>query len=138
MALTRFGVAIDQELLSGFDELVARSGARNRSEAIRDLIRHRLVADRVEAGDEEAVGTITLVYSHEIHELTERLTEAQHHDHDAIISTMHIHLDPHRCLEVLVVRGEGRRIQAIAERLIATKGVVHGTLTLTTTGAGIA
>ena len=136
MALTRFGVAVDEDLLAKFDHLVARSGARNRSEAIRDLIRQRLVSDQWQAGDEETVGTITLVYSHEIHELTERLTEAQHHDHDAIISTMHIHLDQHHCLEVLVVKGKARRIKAIAERLIATKGVVHGTLT--TTGAGIA
>ena len=134
MTTTRFGVSLDEELLKRFDRLIAGKGYPNRSEAIRDLIRDRLVSDQWEAGTEEVAGTITLVYSHDTRELTDTLTDIQHHHYAAVISTMHIHLDVHNCLEVMVVKGKGREIKKIADRLIGTKGVIHGKLTLTTTG----
>jgi CopG family nickel-responsive transcriptional regulator len=137
MTVTRFGVSLDENLLRRFDRLIADKGYANRSEAIRDLIRDSLVSEQWEAGTEETAGTITLVYSHDTRELNDTLNEIQHHHHAAVISTMHIHLDGHNCLEVLVVRGKGREIRKIADRLIGTKGVVHGRLTLTTTGKGM-
>lgn len=137
MTVTRFGVSLDENLLKRFDRLIADKGYANRSEAIRDLIRDSLVSEQWEAGTEETAGTITLVYSHDTRELTDTLNEIQHHHHAAVISTMHIHLDGHNCLEVLVVRGKGLEIKKIADRLIGTKGVIHGKLTLTTTGQGI-
>jgi CopG family nickel-responsive transcriptional regulator len=137
MTVTRFGVSLDESLLKRFDRLIADKAYANRSEAIRDLIRDSLVSEQWEAGTEETAGTITLVYSHDTRELTDTLNEIQHHHHAAVISTMHIHLDGHNCLEVLVVRGSGREIKKIADRLIGTKGVIHGKLTLTTTGRGM-
>ena len=137
MALTRFGISLDEGLLSQFDRLIEKKGYPNRSEAIRDLIRDSLVMDKWEAGREEAVGTITLVYSHDTRELTDNLTDIQHDYHSAVVSSMHIHLDGHNCLEVLVVRGPGRDIKKIADRLIGTRGVKHGKLTVTTTGKGL-
>ena len=138
MATTRFGVSIEDGLLRRFDRLIARKGYGNRSEAIRDLIRDVLVTDEGEAGIEETAGTITLVYSHDVRELTDTLTDIQHRYHGSVISTMHIHLDNHTCLEVLVVKGKGGEIKKIADRLIGTKGVLHGKLTLTTTGRDLA
>ena len=137
MALTRFGISLEEELLQQFDALIDQKGYPNRSEAIRDLIRDSLVQDRWEGGTEECVGTITLVYSHDTRELTDNLTEIQHDHHSAVISTMHIHLDGHNCLEVLVVRGRGSDIKRIADSLIGTRGVKHGKLTVTTTGQGL-
>jgi len=137
LATTRFGISLDRGLLEGFDRLMAKRGYTNRSEAIRDLIRDELVKEQWEAGREETVGTITIVYSHDTRELTETLTELQHAFHSRIISTMHIHLDGHNCLEVMVVRGRGSEIKKIADRLIGTRGVKHGKLTLTTTGKGL-
>jgi len=137
MTVTRFGVSLDESLLKRFDRLIADKAYANRSEAIRDLIRDSLVSEQWEAGTEETAGTITLVYSHDTRELTDTLNEIQHHHHAAVISSMHIHLDGHNCLEVLVVRGKGREIKNIADRLIGTKGVIHGKLTLTTTGRGM-
>jgi CopG family nickel-responsive transcriptional regulator len=125
-------------LLRRFDGLLAAKGYGSRSEAIRDLIRDLLVSEEWEAGTEETAGTITIVYSHDTRELTETLTDLQHRHHAAIVSTMHIHLDNHNCLEVLIVRGRGKEIKKIADRLIGTKGVIHGKLTLTTTGSNIA
>ena len=106
-----------------------------RSEAIRDLIRDSLVREHVEEGG-EAAGTITLIYSHDTRELTDTLTDIQHKYHNMVVSSMHIHLDGHNCLEVLVVRGKASVIQKVADRLIGTRGVKHGKLSLTATGKG--
>jgi CopG family nickel-responsive transcriptional regulator len=138
MATTRFGVSIEDGLLRRFDRLLDEKGYRNRSEAIRDLIRDLIVTEQWEIGTEETAGTITLVYSHDTRELTDTLTDIQHQYHATVVSTTHIHLDHHHCLEVLIVRGKGKDIRRIADRLIGTKGVMHGKLTLTTTGEGMA
>ncbi len=137
MSVTRFGISIEDPLLKGFDELIKRKGYSNRSEAVRDLIRDSLVMEEWESSTAETVGTITIVYSHETRELTDNLTDLQHHYHQSIISAMHIHLDEHNCLETIVVKGRARDIKTIADRLIGTKGVKHGKLTATTTGKHI-
>jgi CopG family nickel-responsive transcriptional regulator len=134
MAVTRFGVSLDNILLERFDSLLGKKGYANRSEAIRDLIRDSLVMEEWESSTSETVGSITIVYSHDTRELTDTLTDLQHHYYDAIISSMHIHLDEHNCLEVIVVKGKAKDIKAIADRLIGTKGVKHGKLSVTTTG----
>ncbi len=132
--LTRFGVSLDEELLKQFDRVIARKGYTNRSEAIRDLIRENLVREQWELGTDQAVGTITLVYDHEVPDLSDRLTDLQHAHYRAIVSAMHVHLDPHHCLEVLVLRGKARVLKAIADRLIGTRGVKHGTFSATAEG----
>lgn len=136
MAIKRFGVSLDSTLLKKFDSLIAKKGYANRSEAIRDLIRDSLVKEEWEDVEKETVGTITIVYSHDTRELVDVLTDLQHHYYASIISSMHVHLDEHNCLEVLIVKGKGKDIKKIADRLIGTKGVKHGKLTLTTTGKG--
>jgi CopG family nickel-responsive transcriptional regulator len=132
--LTRFGVSIKSDLLRRFDELITEKNYVNRSEAIRDLIRDRLVEVEDKDDNTTVVGTITIVYDHAVHELSDTLTEVQHKAHKAILSTLHLHLDMRNCLEVLVVKGIGRDIRMIADRLISTKGVKHGKLTITTMG----
>jgi CopG family nickel-responsive transcriptional regulator len=134
MALIRFGISLDNALLERFDTLLRRKRYSNRSEAIRDLIRDALVSEEWESATLETVGTITIVYSHDKRELTDTLTDLQHSYCNSIISSMHIHLDEHNCLEVIVVRGKAKDIKAIADRLIGTKGVKHGKLSVTTTG----
>jgi len=130
----RFGMSIDNRLLEQFDRIIGRKGYMNRSEAIRDLIRSLIVEEKWEAGDDETVGTVTLVYNHHVRDLSDRLTEQQHTHHDRIISALHVHLDPHNCLEVLVVRGKAHEVKQIADELIGVKGVKHGKLVMTTTG----
>jgi CopG family nickel-responsive transcriptional regulator len=132
--LMRFGVSIDSQLIKKFDALVARKGYATRSEAIRDMIRDSLVEQEWEAEDRETVGTITIVYNHHTRELEHALTDMQHKSFHQIVSTLHVHLDAHNCLEVLVVKGMSREIRKIADRLIGTRGVKHGKLTTTTTG----
>ena len=132
--ISRFGVSIDSQLGKRFDEHIKRKGYLNRSEAIRDMIRDVLVEEQWESGKQETVGTITIVYNHHTHELDHTLTDMQHQAYHQIISALHVHLDAHNCLEVLVVKGKSQDIQKIADRLIGTKGVKHGKLTMTTTG----
>ncbi len=128
----RFGISMDDQLLANFDRLIEQKGYMNRSEAIRDLIRASLVELKWEGGDEETVGTVTLVYNHHVRDLSDRLTEHQHTHHHQIVSALHVHLDAHNCLEVLVVRGKARDVKRIADGLIGVKGVKHGKLVMTT------
>jgi CopG family nickel-responsive transcriptional regulator len=132
--LVRFGISIDGRLLERFDELIERKGYVNRSEALRDLIRNTLVDDQWTRGDEEIVGTVTLVYDHHTRDLSDKLTEQQHSHHGSIVSALHVHLDAHHCLEVVVVRGKASAVRALADELIGTKGVKHGKLVTSTTG----
>ncbi|TAJ09674.1 MAG: nickel-responsive transcriptional regulator NikR [Nitrospirae bacterium] len=134
--LVRFGVSLDHHLLDDFDRLIAGKNYATRSEALRDLIRDNLVGQEWDE-NKDTVGTITLVYDHHVRDLTEKLTDIQHDYQRLILSAMHVHLDHAHCLEVLAVRGKGREIRKIADRLIATKGVKHGKLTMTTTGKGL-
>ncbi|OIP62828.1 MAG: nickel-responsive transcriptional regulator NikR [Nitrospirae bacterium CG_4_9_14_3_um_filter_53_35] len=134
MAVIRFGISLEKPLLERFDRQIRKKGYASRSEAIRDLIRDSLVTEEWESATAETVGTITIVYSHETHELTDTLTDLQHRYFYSIISSMHIHLDEHNCLEVIVVKGKAKDIRAIADKLIGTKGVKHGKLSVTTTG----
>jgi CopG family nickel-responsive transcriptional regulator len=134
LKVTRFGISMDPELLDKFDRLIEDKGYANRSEAVRDLIREHLVAGEWEKLKGEVVGTVTLVFDHHVHDLSDKLTDLQHHHYRNIISSTHIHLDEHNCLEVLVVRGKSSEVKSIAERLISTKGVKHGRLAMTSTG----
>ena len=133
--LVRFGVAMDEGLLERFDTLVARRGiAANRSEAVRDLVRDALVDAEWEGSDEEIVGTVTMVFDHHASDLSEKLDSLQHEHYREIVAAMHVHLDPHNCLEVLVIRGSSAEVRGIADGLLGTKGVKHGKLVTTTSG----
>ena len=135
--VTRFGVSLEEHLLAQFDRLIARRGYTNRSEAIRDLIRESLVREQWELGSDEVVGTLTLVYNHEVRDLTDKLTYLQHAHYKAIVSGLHVHLDSHHCLAVRVLRGRAKELKAIADRLIGTRGVKHGTFSATAEGRAL-
>jgi len=137
-SVTRFGVSLDENLLAQFDRIIARKGYTNRSEAIRDLIRNSLVREQWELGADQVVGTLTLVYNHNVRDLSDKLTDLQHAHYKAIVSTLHVHLDPHHCLEVLVLRGNAKELKSIADRLIGTRGVQHGTFSATAEGRVLA
>ena len=136
MALTRTGVALDSELLKRFDRLIRSEGYDNRSEAFRDLIRDALIEKTTEKPDSLVVGTLTLVYDHHVRQLSDRLTAMQHDHFHLVLSTLHVHLDHHNCLEVLILKGKAAAVQKMADALISTKGVMHGRLTITSPGGG--
>ena len=133
-SLIRFGVSIDNKLLNRFDNEIVSKGYNNRSEAIRDLIRNQMVEMEWEDENQEVAGTLTLVYNHHTRGLSDLLTELQHSFHEMILSTMHVHLDHHNCLEILVIKGKASEAKEVSDRLLSVKGVLHGKLTVTSTG----
>ena len=136
-SVVRLGVSLPRELLEPFDGLVERKGYQSRSEAIRDLIRKALVEEDWKDTDGEAAGTLTMVYDHHNRDLPGRLTDIQHDHHDLVVTTQHVHLDHHNCLEVLVLRGPARDIASLADRLVACNGVKHGVFVPSTLGRHI-
>lgn len=136
--LDRFGVSMNSKLLESFDNLITKKGYSNRSEAIRDIVRDYIVdSEWSSLDDKEVVGTVTIVYNHHVHELSDELIDLQHHNHSSIISTLHVHLDEHNCLEIMILKGSVDDVRAIADKIISTKGVKHGKLVCTTTGKNL-
>jgi CopG family transcriptional regulator, nickel-responsive regulator len=136
--LERIGISLDDELLAPFDKLIAERGYENRSEAIRDLIREALVAREWSQADGEAggekVAVVTLVYDHDSSSLAQKLAHIQHHNHRAVVSALHVHMDAHNCLEVLVLRGTAADVQKMGSELASTRGVKFGKFVPATTG----
>ncbi|QLH75493.1 MAG: nickel-responsive transcriptional regulator NikR [Methanomassiliicoccales archaeon] len=124
--VTRIGVSIEPDLLSLFDEMIEKKGYGTRSEAIRDLIRDALTDRVVQDEDANVCGTITLIYNHHKGDVKEKLTDIQHQNHNLISSSIHIHLDLERCLEVLIVSGKVRDIKRLADTLGSVRGVQNG------------
>ena len=129
--VSRFGVSLEQDLLQVFDRNIIDAGYSNRSEAIRDLIRDHLIQHRINQSKEEIVGVVTLLYDHRTHRLGDVLADMQHHAEVKVSASLHVHLDEHKCLEVIVIRGESQKVHGVAGRLIATKGVENGKLVTT-------
>jgi CopG family nickel-responsive transcriptional regulator len=131
--LVRFGVSLEAGLLKKFDDLIHRRKYTNRSEALRDMIRHELLKEEWEAGGDVA-GAITFIYDHHTRELLSKITDIQHDSQEVIISTQHIHLDHHHCLEIVAVRGRVKKVLKLADSLKAIKGVRHCALSMTGSG----
>jgi CopG family nickel-responsive transcriptional regulator len=133
--LVRLSFSIDSTLADRFEDMVRQGEYANRSEFFRDMIRERLVAEEWQGEEvEEAVGTITLVYDHHSRGVSEKLTELQHDQHDAILATTHVHLDHHLCAEVIICRGRPAMIRSICDRLRQQRGVLHGALSMSSAG----
>ncbi|MCP4158286.1 MAG: nickel-responsive transcriptional regulator NikR [bacterium] len=133
--VTRFGVSLNSELLNKFDTLNDSKGYKTRSEAIRDLIRDELVSEEWTGKVEETVGVFSLIYDHHQNELSTILNHIQHEHLDIIVSSTHIHVDHHNCLEVIILKGKSDKILEVSNKLSSTRGVKHGKLNMTSTGS---
>jgi CopG family transcriptional regulator, nickel-responsive regulator len=131
--LTRTGLSLDRELLARFDRAIAAKGYKNRSEAVRDLIRDHLVSEQADQ-NKIIVGTLTIIYDHHRPNLTEKLVDAQHNAGAAVLAATHVHLDHHNCLEVVIMKGRRSSIRGLADRILSFTGVKHGRLVITSTG----
>lgn len=129
--LVRFGVSLERDLLTAFDEFSRKRGYANRSEALRHCIRRELAEEDASNPDMPVAGVLTLVYDHHESDLPRRLTAIQHESHDSVLATLHVHLDPHHCLEVMTLRGASARVRELADRLKSARGVLQGALSLT-------
>ncbi|MCK4300539.1 MAG: nickel-responsive transcriptional regulator NikR [Planctomycetes bacterium] len=129
--VTRTAVSLEPGLLAEFDRYIAERGYDSRSEAVRDLIREKLSDRELIQPGASAVGVAALVYSHEELQLPHRLTQLQHHHTPTVVSTVHIHLDKHLCLEVVVLRGKSVEVSDLGNRLVGHRGVKYGKLFVT-------
>ena len=129
--MERITDSLDNELAAEFDRLIAARGYKNRSEAVRDLLRSHLEAARHGEGEAgHCVANLSYVYNHHERDLAERLTVLQHGQHDLTVATLHAHLDHENCLESVILRGATPAVRAFADALIAERGVRHGQLNL--------
>jgi CopG family nickel-responsive transcriptional regulator len=135
--LSRVSISLENTLLDAFDRLIHAKGYVNRSEAIRDLIRDRLVREKAEQADGEVVAVVSLVYDHHARELAARLIDKQHHHHELVVSSLHVHLGERHCLEVTVLRGPAAEVRHLGDDLLATRGVLHGDLLFTSDEAAL-
>lgn len=124
--LVRASLSIERDLMERFDHFVEASGHDNRSEALRDLIRARLIEDEWDQVSGEALASVTLLYDHSQRKLSRQIEEHGHEHHDVVLSSMHIHVSPRICLEVVVLRGQPEELKHVANHLIGLPGVLHG------------
>ena len=129
--LTRFGVSIETELVNRFDAFLEGTGYRNRSEAFRDLIRARLIEGEIQKKNASVFGVLSIVYDHHKRELESKLTAIQHNHFASIITSMHVHIDHHNCLEVILLKGRAGDLQLLGSSLAGLKGVMHSRLVFT-------
>lgn len=130
MAIVRFGVSLEEELLEALDNFTEDNLFKNRSQAIRHLINNTIVREKWE-GDKIVAGSITLVFDHHRRELVNKLTNIQHQYHDTIMSSLHFHLEHDLCMEIIAVKGKASVLTQLADNLISVKGIEHGKLTMT-------
>jgi CopG family transcriptional regulator, nickel-responsive regulator len=135
--LVRFGVSMESDLLEQFDELIRKRRYANRSEALRDLVRAAIVQEHWEHGQARTVGVVCLVYNHEMGDVGHKLTHIQHESQVQVVSSMHVHLDQHNCLETIVLRGKPAEIRQVSDSLTSLKGVKLGKLVMAGTGHGL-
>jgi len=136
--LKRFGVSVEKKLLQKFDSYVRSRGYKNRSEALRDLIRKELVDNQwMDKVNKEVAGAIIIVYDHHQRKLVDNIINIQHDYHKVIISSQHVHLDHETCLEVIVVKGVITDLFELENKLKVIKGVKHALLAKSTLGKDI-
>ncbi len=129
----RIGVSLDKPLLEKFDKLIAGKGYQSRSEAIRDLVREQISSERLEEPSVSAVAAVCLVYDHHASNLMKKLTALQHSHLLQVISSLHIHLGEHDCMEIVVLKGRIGQIKKVADSIISQKGVKLGKINLVPT-----
>ncbi len=137
--ISRFGVSADDDLLKGFDRLIAVQGYATRSEALCDLMRDALVRSQTEnqPARAEVLGSLTLVYDHHASDLTDKMAHIQHDHHGLVVSVLHVHISHDDCMEVIVLRGKAKDVRSLANALLSLKGVKHGKLFVTLPGREI-
>jgi CopG family nickel-responsive transcriptional regulator len=131
MPVERVGVSFEPELLEKFDNLIKTKGYTNRSEAIRDVVRKSIIEAEIDADKGNVIGTLTIIYDHDVGDVTDQLQHYQHFHLSDIVATTHVHMEKHTCLEVLVLQGKAKNVGKLADHIRAIKGVKHGDLVIT-------
>ncbi len=133
MAVTRFGVSLEEDLLKALDKYVQENNFANRSQAIRFLIEKNLVEEKWKC-DNLVAGAITLVYNINKKDIRSKLLDIQAENQSVILSSQLFHINPENCLEIVAVKGPSFKLTELADQLIAVKGIQHGKLIMSKVG----
>ena len=131
--LTRTTLTIEEDLLTRFDQWMSAHGYDNRSKALRDVIRQTLVEELWANPDAIVVASLSIIYDHAAHALSQELANLQHEDHHAVLCSQHVHLDHDNCLEVILLKGKSEQLRRICDAIVTTRGVRAGKLTMMST-----
>jgi CopG family nickel-responsive transcriptional regulator len=136
--LTRIGISLPENLLGRFDEIITKRGYSSRSEGVRDSIRSYILQyEWMNEVEGQRIGILTIIYDHDQRGVVNNLIDLQHDHSDIVNSSLHVHLDDHNCLEILLLRGEGKAVVEVSEKIMALKGVKHVKLTTVKPGVEI-
>ncbi|GHV27978.1 nickel-responsive transcriptional regulator NikR [Bacteroidia bacterium] len=127
MAVTRFGVSLEMDLLEALDTFVQDNAYANRSQAIRALIEKNIVEKKWQCNSHVA-GAIVLVYDPKKNDMGTHLLTIQQANTQLILSTQRFFRSPELCLEIIAVEGTAQQLTCLSDEIIALKGVVHGKL----------
>ncbi|MHB1434981.1 MAG: CopG family ribbon-helix-helix protein [Thermoplasmata archaeon] len=130
--VVRLGLSMEPELLRLLDRWVAERNSGSRSDAIRSLIRKELAEESLADPDADAVGCLMLLYRHDLPEILERVTAAEHRWGEHIRSSSHVHLEGGSCMQILGLAGKRRELESAAEDLRGIRGVAYGGFVLGT------
>lgn len=129
--MQRVTISLDDDLAARFDAVVEARAYASRSEAVRDLVREVVDGERL---DGEASGTcvasLSYVCNHRTRALAARLLDLRHARHDLVVSTTHMALDHDASLETVLLRGPTAAVRALADAVIAERGVRYGAINL--------
>jgi CopG family nickel-responsive transcriptional regulator len=132
MALARFGVSLDEDLLKALDGFVIENNLPNRSQAIRHLVEKNLVEKKWQC-NQIVAGAVVLLYDHHKGDITTKSNDIQHEYYDVILSSLHFHLSHDNCLEIITVKGTAKRLTELSDKLIGMKNIIHGKLVMSRT-----
>lgn len=132
MALARFGVSLDEDLLKALDGFVIENSLPNRSQAIRHLVEKNLVEKKWQC-NQIVAGAVVMLYDHHKGDITTKSNDIQHEYYDVILSSLHFHLNHNNCLEIIAVKGTAKRLTELSDKLIGMKNIIHGKLVMSRT-----
>jgi CopG family nickel-responsive transcriptional regulator len=136
--MERITISLEENLAQEFDNLISSKAYKNRSEAVRDILRQYIETNRITAAKApNCIANVSYVYNHHERDLAKRMNDIQHQHHDLTISAMHAHLDHENCIETLFLKGDTKEVQACAEKILAERGVRHGLINLVPADAKI-
>ena len=128
--VSRISVSLRPDLLAELDRMVESRGYDSRPQAIGEMVHYQLAEHKRALGNEVMAGTLTLLYNRSTRGLQGRLADIQYQHIAEVVSSLHVHLTEDQMLEVVLVQGPAAQLQAIANEMIAQRGVITGRLHL--------
>jgi CopG family nickel-responsive transcriptional regulator len=124
MKVTRFSVSLPPPLVEKLDKTWRSMRYENRSKAVHDAVRSFITEfEWMQKDSGRITGAVLVLYYLDKPGLLDEITKAQHQFKNAISSTLHVHLEDNKCLEIIAVEGSVQEIRSLAQSLMTKRGV---------------